>query len=50
MCNKKTRKLKSFKIFIEATQLENKMNHIEKNEIGIDSIKKVITIKKSISK
>ena len=38
---KKKRKLKfeNYKNCLEATQLENKINYIEKNKIDIDSIK-----------
>ena len=36
------RKLKSedYKIYLEATQLENKINHPEKNETNVDNSKK----------
>ena len=32
--------LKNYKSCLEATQLKNKINHLEKNKINIDSLKK----------
>ena len=39
---KRKHKFENYKKWLEATQLENKINHLEKNEINIDSIKKLI--------
>ena len=36
---KRKPKLENYKNCLEATQLENKINHIEKNKTDIDSIK-----------
>ena len=46
------RKLKSenYKNCLEATQLENKINYLEKNKIDIDCIKELIKYNKSILK
>ena len=33
-------KFENYKNCLEATQLENKVNHLEKNKTDIDSIKK----------
>ena len=33
-------KFQNYKKCLEATQLENKINHLEKNKINIDSLKK----------
>ena len=46
------RKLKSenYKNCLEATQLENKINYLEKNKIDIDCIKELIKNNKSILK
>ena len=46
-CRKKgiiKRKLKfdNYKNCLEATQLENKIDHLEKNQIEIDSLKRII--------
>ena len=35
-------KFENYKNCLEATQLENKINHLQKNQIAIDSIKKII--------
>ena len=32
-------KFKNYKNFLEATQLENRINHLEKNKIDIESLK-----------
>ena len=32
-------KFKNYKKFLEATQLENRINHLEKNKIDIESLK-----------
>ena len=32
----------NYKSCLEATQLENKINHLEKNKINIDSLKEII--------
>ena len=37
---KRKLKLKDYKNCLERTQVENKLNHIEKNEIQVDSLKK----------
>ena len=39
---KRKLKFESYKNCLEATQLENKINYLEINEINIDSIKKII--------
>ena len=39
---KRKLQFKSYKICLEATQLENKINYLEKNKTDIDSIKKII--------
>ena len=39
---KRKPKLENYKNCLEATQLENKINHIEKNKTDIDSIKKFL--------
>ena len=39
---KRKLKFENYKNCLEATQLENKTNHLEKNQIDIDSLKKVI--------
>ena len=39
---KRKRKFENYKKVLEATQLDNKLNHLEKNQIDIDSIKKII--------
>ena len=53
MCNKKKKEIKSYKICLEATQLETKIN-LEKNKTDIDTIienyKEFIKSNKSISK
>ena len=36
---KRKRKTENYKNCLEATQVENKINHLEKNKIDIDSIK-----------
>ena len=40
MCHKKKRKFENYKDCFEAIQLENKINHPEKNKIDVDSLKK----------
>ena len=51
---KRKLKFKSYKNYLEATQLENKINHLEKNKFDIHSLKKdhkeFITNNKVISK
>ena len=37
---KRKLKFKNYKNCLEATQLENKINHLEKNEIDIHNLKK----------
>ena len=37
MCHKKKLKFDNYKNCLEATQLENKINHLVKNKIKIDS-------------
>ena len=39
---KRKLKFQNYKKCLEATQLENKINHLEKNKINIDSLKKII--------
>ena len=39
---KRKRKFENFKNFFEATQLDNKRKHLEKNKIDIDISKKII--------
>ena len=39
---KRKSKFENYKNCLQATQLENKTNHLEKNQIGIDSLKKII--------
>ena len=34
------RKFENYKNYLQETQLENKINHLEKNKIDIDSLKK----------
>ena len=41
-------KLENCKNCLEATQLENKINHLEKNQIAINSIKKLLKTKNFI--
>ena len=36
-------KFKNYKNCLEATQLKNKINHLEKNKIDIDRLKKIKT-------
>ena len=42
MCYKKKLKFENYKNCLEATQLENKINYLEKNKTDIDSIKEFI--------
>ena len=37
---KRKLKFENYKTCLEATQLQNKINHLEKNKINIDSLKK----------
>ena len=37
---KRKHKFESYKNYLKAAQLENKINHLEKNEIDVDSLKK----------
>ena len=39
---KRKLKFKSYKNYLEATQLQDKINHLERNHIDIESIKKII--------
>ena len=41
MCHKKTLKFENYKNCLEATQIENKINYLEKKN-KIDSLKKII--------
>ena len=50
MCHKKNFKFENYKYCLEATQLENKINYREKNNIGIDSIKEFIKNNESLLK
>ena len=36
MCHKKKKKIENYQNCLEATRLENKLNHLEKNKIDID--------------
>ena len=47
---KRKLKFENYKNCLEATELENKINYLEKNKIDIDSIKKFIENNKSILK
>ena len=47
---KRKLKFENYKNCLEATQLENKINYLEKNKIHIDSIKEFIKNNKSILK
>ena len=40
--SQKKHKFENYKNRLKANQLENKVNHLEKCQIGIDSIKKII--------
>ena len=40
VCHKKKLKFENYKNCLEATKLENKINHLEKNKIDIHSLKK----------
>ena len=40
MCHEKKIKFESYKNYLKATKLKNKINHLEKNKTDIDSIKK----------
>ena len=42
MCHEKKLKFENYKNCLEATQLDNKINYLEKNKINIDNLKKVI--------
>ena len=50
MCHKKKLKFENYKNCLEATQLENKINYLEKNKIAINSIKEFRKNNKSILK
>ena len=39
---KRKLKFQNYRNCLEATQFENKINHLEKNQTDIDSIKKII--------
>ena len=41
MCQRKT-KFENYKICLESIQLENEIKHLGKNQIDVDSIKKII--------
>ena len=41
-CHKKTIKFKNYKNCLEATQLQNKVNYLEKNKIDIDSLNSIL--------
>ena len=47
---KRKLKFENYKNCLEATQLENKINYLETNKIGIDGIKEFIKNNKSILK
>ena len=40
---KRKLKFENYKNCLEATQLENKINYLEKNKINVDSLKKIIS-------
>ena len=40
VCHKRRLKFENYKNYLEATQLQNKINYLEQNEIDIDSLKK----------
>ena len=40
VCHKKTRKFQDYKNFLEAAQIDNKINYLEKNKIDVDSLRK----------
>ena len=40
--SEKKLKFENYKNCLEATQLENKINHLEKHKININSLKKII--------
>ena len=40
MCHKKKIKFEDYKNCLEATQLEKEINHLYKNEIDVDSLKR----------
>ena len=40
VCHKRKLKFENYKNYLEATQLQNKINYLEQNEIDIDSLKK----------
>ena len=43
MCSIKSKlKFKNHKNCLEATQLDNKINYLEKNKINVDSLKNII--------
>ena len=46
MYHKKNVKLENYKNCLEATQLDNKINHLEKNKINIDILKNSLKIHK----
>ena len=50
MCHKKKLKFENYKNCFEATQLENKINHLEKTKIDEVSLKQFIKNNKLISK
>ena len=41
-CHKRKTKIKNYKNCLEETQLENKINHLEKNQIDIHCFKNTI--------
>ena len=40
---KRKLKIRDYKNFLEAAEIENKLNHLEKNRIDTDSLKEFIT-------
>ena len=50
MCHKESLKFENYKNCLDATQIENKINYLEKNKIYIDSIKEFIKNNKLILK
>ena len=40
---KRKLKIRDYKNFLEAAEIENKLNHLEKNKIDTDSLKEFVT-------
>ena len=50
MCHKKTLKFRDYKKYLKASQIEKKINYLEKEEIDADSFTEIIKYKKEILK